>query len=128
MQSMNKLPIRTYVRQRVSTSISGLAGLSSGTVQLNLSTPSDVGIVLVCDPGADPPLYVVAAIGRTPTMTDFDMVTSPVSADFVKPQSLSVIHLPAMQTDLRWAAFNAAGAPAAFSETGISRLVVTVDQ
>jgi len=128
METMNKLPLRMYVRQRVSTIVSGISGLSSGTIALDLAAPSDVTVILVADPGAEPPTIFVAAIGRTPTLSDFDVVAGPASNDYVKPANHVTLHLPAIQSDLRWAAFDLDGVAAAFGETGVSRLVVAIDQ
>ena len=128
METMNKLPVRTYVRQRISTIISDIADQSFGTVSLNLAAPSDVTVILVTDPGAESPTFFVAAAGRTPTMSDFDVIISPVSTDFVKPVNNVTLHLPAMQSDLRWASFNSGGTSAGFAEMGLSRLVVAIDQ
>jgi hypothetical protein len=128
METMNKLPLRMYVRQRVSTIVSDIAGLSSGTVTLNLAAPSDVTVIIVADPGGEPPAIFVAATGRTPTLSDFDVVAGPASNDYVKPPNRVTLHLPAMQSSLCWAAFDLDGVAAAFGETGVSRLVVAIDQ
>jgi len=128
METMNKLPVRTYVRQRISTVVINIAEQSSGTVSLNLAAPSDVTIILVTDPGAEPPTFFVAAAGRNPDMSDFDVIISPVSTDFVKPVNNVTLHLPATQSDLCWASFDSGGSPAAFGTMGLSKLVVAIDQ
>ena len=128
MEAMNKLPLRMYVRQRVSTIVSNVAEQSSGTISLDLAIPSDVTMIVVADPGTEPPVYVIAAVGRTPTLSDFDLVVGPVSNDYVKPPNRVTLHLPAGQSDLCWAGFDLAGVAAAFGQTGLSRLVVAIDQ
>jgi len=128
METMNKLPLRIYVRQRVSTIVSNVAGLSSGTITLNLAAPSDVTMIIVADPAAEPPTIFIAAIGRTPTLSDFDVVARPAPNIYVNPANRVTLRLPAMQSDLCWAAFDLDGVAATFGETGVSRLVLAIDQ
>jgi hypothetical protein len=127
-ESKNALPVRTYVRNRASTTVVDVAGLSSGNVGLNLAEASDVTVILVSDPWEGAPMFFAAALGRVPTMSDFDIILAPLDAQEVKPAGRATLHLPAMESTLYWASFGVDATPQAFAEASVSRLVVAIDQ
>jgi len=127
-ESMNALPVQTYVRSRVSTVVQNVAGLSSGSVALNLDKPSDLTVIVISDTYEFAPLFFTVAIGRVPTMMDFDIVLSPIDSTQVKPPTKVTLHLPAMQSTLYWSSFDGSGDPEAFGGNTISRLVMAIDQ
>ena len=127
-ESQNALPVRTYVRSRTSTIVRDVAELSSGNVALSLAEPSDVTVIVVSDPMEGMPLFLVAAVGRTPTMMDFDIILAPADPQQVKPGDRVTLRLPAMQSTLYWASFAGDGGSQGFGGSSISRLIVAIDQ
>ena len=127
-ESQNALAVQTYVRTRLSTVIRNVAGLSSGSITLDLAKPSDVTLIIVSDPMDGMPTYFVAAVGRTPTLMDFDVLVTPLDSDQVKPSDRVTLHLPAMSQDLNWASFGGDGFAQGFSSSGIARLILAIDQ
>ena len=127
-ESQNALAVQTYVRSRLSTVIRDVAGLSSGSVTLDLAKPSDVTLIIVSDPIDGMPMFFVAAVGRTPTLMDFDVIVCPVDSTQVKPTDRVTLHLPAMNQSLNWASFGVNGFAQGFSSSSIARLIVAIDQ
>ena len=127
-ESLNALPVQTYVRNRASTLVRNVANASTGSVALNLDKPGDVTVLVLSDPTEGVPTYFVAAVGRTPTMMDFDILIAPATPDMVKSPDHVTMHLPAMQSTLNWASFAVNGDPEAFAGSTISRLIVAIDQ
>lgn len=126
-QVMNTLPIQNYVRQRVQTIVVDVGGESSGSIPLVLEKPSDVTVIIASDVYEGQPAIFVGAVGREPSMSDFDMIVSPTDEHFVKDQSRVTIHLPAGTTTFQWKSLSTSGAAEAFPE-GCSRVVLAVDQ
>ncbi|MCX8053106.1 MAG: hypothetical protein N3B12_04810 [Armatimonadetes bacterium] len=127
-ESKNALPVRTYVRCRVNTIVQNIAEMSSGSVPLNLDEPSDVTLMVVSDPSEGMPWFFTAAVGRPPTLSDFDIIIAPLGAYNIKPADRATLHLPAMESTLYWASFGVEGTPEPFGEISVSRLVVAIDQ
>jgi hypothetical protein len=127
-ESQNSLPVDTYVRSRLSTVVRDVAGLSSGSITLDLAKPSDVTLIIVSDPMEGMPSYFVAAVGRTPTLMDFDILVCPLDSELVKPQGRVTLHLPAMNSVLNWASFGPEGISQGFGSGSIGRLIVAIDQ
>ncbi|MCE5199054.1 MAG: hypothetical protein ABFD54_05000 [Armatimonadota bacterium] len=127
-ESTNMLPVRTYIRTRQSTIVRDVQGLSSGNVALNLDKPSTITVTVISDQNELSPYVIVAAIGRTPTTMDFDVIITPAMQYGVKPVNPTMLNLPAGQTTLQWAAFNSIEQPEAFSTDMFSRLAITIDQ
>lgn len=126
-KQQNTLPIQTYVRSRVSTSVTDIGDLSQGTVNLTLAKPSDVQITIVSDSFGGQPALFIAAIGRTPTLLDFDVVIGPVDGRYVKDQNRYTLRLPAGTAAFNWKSMEPDATPATFPTTG-SRLVLAIDQ
>jgi len=126
-QIMNTLPIQTYVRQRVQTIVTDIAGESSGSVSLSLDKPSNVTVIIASDAFEGCPALFVGAIGRTPTIGDFDMIVSPIDDTFVKGQSKVTLHLPQGATTFQWKSLAAVLSPEAFPAE-CSLLVLAIDQ
>lgn len=127
MEKLNTLPMQTYVRTRASTIVTNVEDLSSGTVTLNLAKPSDVTVILACLTYSGAPQIFVAAIGRTPTLLDFDVIMSPTDQQFVKGQSRVTLRLPEGQHEFRWKSCTTDEEASAFGDEG-SRLVIAIDQ
>lgn len=127
-ESVNSLPVQTYVRSRASTIVEDVAGDSSGSIALNLDKPSDLTLIVISDPIEGTPTFFAAAIGRIPTMSDFDIIVSPTTTDLVKPAHKVTLRVPAMQGNLYWKCFDAAAIEQAFGVSSLSRLIVAIDQ
>ena len=126
-ESKNALPVRTYVRSRASTIVRNVANLSSGNLPLALAEPSDVTVVVVSDPMEGTPMLVAAAVGRVPTLMDFDVLIAALDNMEIKPSGKVTLHLPAMDSTLYWVAFGSDGNPQAFGGSTVSRLIVAID-
>jgi hypothetical protein len=126
-ESKNALPVRTYVRSRASTIVVDVAELASGSVELSLAEASDVTVILVSDPMEGTPMFLAAAVGRAPTLSDFDIILAPLDPEEVKPPGRVTLHLPAMESALYWASFGVDGTSQAFGDGSLSRLVVAID-
>ncbi len=127
-KSLNSLPVQTYVRSRANTIVEDIAGDSSGSIALNLDRPSDLTLIVISDPAEGTPTFFTAAIGRVPTMSDFDIIISPTTTDLVKPAHKVTIHVPAMQGNLYWKGFGGDTVEQAFGVSSLSRLIVAIDQ
>ncbi|MCE5200240.1 hypothetical protein LLG39_14835 [bacterium] len=130
-QILNKMPetqLLTYVRTRQSTIVRDVQGLSSGSITLNLNKPSTITITVISDQNELSPYVVVAAIGRTPTAMDFDVIITPAMQYGVKPVNQSTLNLPAGQVTLQWASLNSVEQPEPFAADTFSRIAVTIDQ
>lgn len=126
-KTLNTLSIQTYVRTRASTIVTDVGGSSTGTVSLNLAKPSDVTVLIASAAYEGTPEVFVAAVGRTPSLTDFDIIVSPTDGQFVKHQDRVTLRLPAGQYSFNWKGFSTAGAAQAFPAL-CSRLVLAIDQ
>jgi hypothetical protein len=126
-RAMNTLPIRDYVRQRICTIVTDVGGQSSGSIPLNLAKPSDVTVIIVSDSYSGQPTLFIAAVGREPTLADFDVIVSPIDEHYVKDQSRVTLSLPAGSTTLQWKGIGTDGTADAFPST-CSRIVLAVDQ
>lgn len=126
-RAMNTLPIRDYVRQRIGTIVTNVGGQSSGSIPLNLAKPSDVTVIIVSDFYSGQPMLFIAAVGREPTLADFDAIVSPIDEHYVKDQSRVTLRLPAGSTTLQWKGVDTAGDADAFPAT-CSRVVLAIDQ
>ena len=126
-RKVNTLPVQTYVRTRESTVVTDLQGLSSGTVVLSLAKPSDVTVIITCLTYSGVPALFIAALDRTPSLADFDLIMSPTDAGLVKGQSLVTLHLPEGDYEFRWKSCAIDGVAQIFAEEG-SLLVLAIDQ
>lgn len=126
-KAFNTLPIQTYLRTRASTIVVDVGEDSTGTVSLNLAKPSDVTVVIASAAYEGTPEVFVAAIDRTPSLTDFDIIISPTDSQFVKIQDRVTLRLSAGQYSFIWKGFSTAGAAQAFPAL-CSRLVLAIDQ
>lgn len=126
-KALNTLPVQTYVRSRVSTIVTDVGNDSAGTVALNLAKPSDVTVIVASEAFAGQPSLFVAAIDRTPTLSDFDLIVSPTDDQFVKAQDRVTLCLPAGQHEFRWKGLSTAGAAQTFPGD-CSLLVLAIDQ
>ena len=126
-KSQNSLPILTYIRSRASTVVTDVGNLSQGTVTLNLAKPSDVTIVLLSDAFGGQPALFIAAIGRTPTLLDFDVVIGGVDGRYVKDQARVTLRLPAGTAVFNWKSMGIDSIAETFPIEG-SRLVLEIDQ
>lgn len=126
-RALNTLPIQTYVRTRASTIVVDIEDESDGTIPLSLSKPSDVTVILACLTYSALPEVFLAAIDRTPTLLDFDVIVSPTDQEFVKGQTRVTLHLPEGEHEFRWKSLGTDGTPQAFADAG-SRLVLAIDQ
>ena len=126
-KALNTLPIQTYVRARASTIVVDVGGESSGTVLLDLAKASDVTLVIASLAYLGQPEVFVAAIDREPSLTDFDVITSPTDVQFVKNQDRVTLHLLPGQHQFRWKGYATIGTPQTFPSE-CSRLILAVDQ
>ena len=126
-KSMNSLPTRIYVRSRASTIVRDMGEASVGNVVLDLAKPSDVTVITVCSTVTGLPELFIAAIGRQPSLSDFDVVISPADFTVVKGQGHVTLRLPAGQTTFYWKALSLEGDTQQFPTMG-SRLVLAIDQ
>ncbi len=126
-RAMNTLPIQTYIRQRVDTIVVDVEGDSAGSIPLQLDKPSDVTVIVASQYFAGQPALFVAAVGREPTLSDFDVIISPIDENYVKERSRVTLHLPAGTTTLQWKGLTIEGVAEAFPEE-FSRVVLAIDQ
>lgn len=126
-KSHNTLPVQTYVRQRVNTIVTDIGDQSSGSINLDIQAPSDVTVLVVSNSYAGQPELFIAAIGREPSLSDFDVVISPVDQQMVKSQNKVTLHLPDGPTQFQWKSLSTAGTAETFP-TACSRLVLAIDQ
>jgi len=126
-KQLNTLPLQTYVRSRVGTIVVDVGDDSSGTVPISLAKPSDVTLIVASSAYVGMPEIFVAAIDRTPTLSDFDVIIAPTDNTFVKVQDRVTLHLLAGEYELRWKGSGAGGTPQAFP-TDCSRIVLAIDQ
>lgn len=126
-RSMNSLPTRTYVRCRVSTIVRDVGDSSQGSVELNLDKPSDVTMITVCSNDTGLPALFIAAIGRQPSLADFDVIVSPANYTALQGQSHVTLRLPAGETTFNWKTVSLAGEAQSFPALG-SLLVLAIDQ
>ncbi len=126
-RTMNTLPIQNYVRQRTNTIVVDVGNASSGSVPLELDKPSNVTVIIVSSSFSSQPNLFVAAIDRVPSLSDFDVIISPVEERLVKDTSRVTLHLPAGSTMFRWKGLSTSGDAEAFPAE-CSRLVLAIDQ
>ena len=126
-KSMNSLPTRTYVRSRASTIVRDVGEASNGSILLDLAKPSDVTVITVCNVSTGLPEVFIAAIGRVPSLSDFDAIVSPADSTVVKGEGNVTLRLPAGQTTFYWKALSLEGDTQQFPTMG-SRLVLAIDQ
>jgi len=125
--AMNALPVQTYARQRVQTIVEDISSDSAGSISLDLAKPSDVTLIIVSDYFGAQPSFFIAAVGRAPSMSDFDVIISPIDEHYVKDQSRVTLCLPAGSTTLQWKGLAADGDPEPFPAAN-SLLVLAIDQ
>lgn len=126
-KTQNTLPIQTYVRSRVNTIVVDIGNQSSGSVPLNLDKPSDVTVIIASDANSGTPYIFIGAIGRQPSMDNFDVIISPVDMQYAKLQDKMTLHLPQTASTFYWKSLSVEGTVLAFPELA-SRLVLAIDQ
>lgn len=126
-KSMNTLATLTYVRSRASTIVRDVGDASSGSILLDLQKPSDITVITVCNTTTGLPELFIAAIGRQPSLSDFDAIISPADYTVVKSLSRVTLRLPAGQTTFYWKGLSLEGTAQTFPLVG-SRLVLAIDQ
>ena len=126
-KSMNSLPTRTYVRSRASTMVRDVGEASAGSIPLDLAKPSDVAVITVCNTTTGVPEVFIGAIGRQPSLSDFDVIISPANFTVVKGEVPATLRLPAGQTTFYWKGLSLEGDAQMFPSMG-SRLVLAIDQ
>jgi hypothetical protein len=123
----NVLPVNAGVRERVETIVIDVADYCWGSVTRVLGAPSEVSMVVVCDPGVMPPGYVALAADRAATLSSFDLIVGLGSGVFVTPVGQTLC-LAKGAVVLYWASFGLAGVPLEFPDEGVSRVVIAIDQ